>query len=279
MKKVAIIGYGYVGKAMGLIFPDALIYDPFYDKSNTKEEINKECGLVVICVPTPPVGMKGEQRVEEDEESFRAVDLSMVENSLEWLTVDLVLIKSTIPPGTTDMLIEKYNKKICFSAEYIGEGNYYTPPKYPDPLDPRKHDFMIIGGDPLVADEIFSYFIPKLGPAKKYHKMTAVEGECVKYFENSWGAMKVTFFNELFEICKAVGASFTSVREGLLLDSRIEQMHTAVFEDKRGFGGKCFPKDLLGIIAQSEKAGYSPDLLKEVWNSNKRFLSKNKENK
>jgi len=53
-------------------------------------------------------------------------------------------------------------------------------------------------------------------------------------------------------------------------------MHTAVFKDKRGFGGKCFPKDLLGIINQTEKKGYSPDLLKEVWESNKRFLTMNK---
>ena len=88
--------------------------------------------------------------------------------------------------------------------------------------------------------------------------------------------MKVTFVNEWFEICKKFGASFNSVREGLLLDSRIEEMHTTVFEHKRGFGGKCYPKDLIGIIAESEKRGYEPKLLKEVWETNKQMLKLNK---
>jgi len=97
--------------------------------------------------------------------------------------------------------------------------------------------------------------------------------------ENTWGATKVIFANEWYEICQRFGASYNTVREGWVLDSRVERMHTAVFPRKRGFGGKCFPKDLLGIIAQSEKAGYEPSLLKQVWNSNKVMLKKNGGNK
>lgn len=277
--KVAIIGYGYVGKAMHKIFPDAYVYDANLSEHQNeilKFQINKECGLAIVCVPTPPKGMSGVQKVNEDENNFLEVDLSIIEDTIAWLEAPLILIKSTIPPGTTDYLIEKYGKRICFSPEFIGEGHYYTPPQYPDPEDPRKHDFMIIGGNKEIADEILTYFIEKLGPAKTYFKCSSKEAECIKYIENTWGAQKVTFANEWHEICKAFGVSFNTVREGWILDSRVEKMHTAVFENKRGFGGKCFPKDLLGIIAASEKVGYEPKLLKEVWESNKRMLKLNK---
>jgi len=305
--KVAIIGYGIVGKGMHKIFPDALIYDPAYPyyeinvsrnidtfkvgpgatimasaspkeikKEVWQKEINDECDLAIVCVPTPPMGMKGKQKVNEDETEFKEVDLSIIHDVFSWLKVPNVLIKSTIPPGTTDYLIKTYDIKthelnICFSPEYMGESKYYTPPKYPDPEDPRQHSFMIIGGHPKGADRILKYFAEKLGPTKFYYKCTALEAELIKYMENTWGAMKVTFGNEWYEICKAFNASYYAVREGWALDNRVEKMHSMAFEDNRGFGGKCYPKDLLGIVAQAEKAGYSPDLLKEVWESNKRF--------
>ena len=281
---VATIGYGYVGKGMRKIFPDALIYDPFYLDSNTKESINLNCGLAVICVPTPPKGMK-EQKVNEDEEVFREVDLSYIEDVLSWLNVPHILIKSTVPPGTTARFDALWQKKfadksntagICMSPEYMGESKYFVPERYPNPTDPRAHEFVIIGGRDVVADEVIKYFAKEMGPTKTYFKCSSTEAECIKYMENTWGAMKVTFMNEWFEVCKSVGASFYSVREGWALDNRVEKNHTMVFEDNRGFAGKCYPKDLLGLIAQAEKNNYEPKLLKEVWESNKRFRKLNK---
>lgn len=274
--KVAIIGNGFVGRGMNKIFKDALVYDVDPSKSNaTLKQINRECGLALICVPTPPVGMD-EQKVNETEKSWRAADISFVEQAIKNLKgVPLLLIKSTVPPGTTDYLRKKYKKKILFSPEYIGESTYYTPPEYPDPLDPIKHGFLIIGGPDKEIDEVLVFFKPILGPATFYYKCKSVEGELIKYMENTWGACKVTFANEWFDICQTFGASFNSVREGWALDGRVEKIHSCVFENKRGFGGKCFPKDLLAIINQSERAGYIPTLLKEVWRTNKRMLKHN----
>ena len=277
-KDVAIIGFGYVGRAMHKIFPDALVYDNGLLNGvhiASTDEINAKCGLAIVCVPTPPMGST-QQKVDDSESNWLGVDISIVEDVIKQLETDVILVKSTVPPGTIDKLREKTGKRICFSPEYIGEGGYYTPPQYPDPTDPRKHDFMIIGGEKKDCEDVLSFFMPKLGPTKKYYLISAIEAELIKYMENTWGAMKVTFVNEWHEICKQFGASYDIVREGWLLDSRVERMHTAVFKDKRGFGGKCFPKDLLGIINQTEKKGYSPDLLKEVWESNKRFLTMNK---
>jgi nucleotide sugar dehydrogenase len=294
-KKIAIIGHGVVGKAMNLIFPDALIYDkkyflnttsssgdfisPFVEDAPelvaTQETINKECELAIICVPTPPIGMKGEQKVNNDEEIFLDVDLSFIEETFQWLKTPLALIKSTIPPGTTDRLNDSCSTEVCFSPEYIGESSYYTPSQYLDPNDPRKHGFVIIGGQEKSAEKVVEFFKEKLGPVCKYFICSAKEAEAIKYLENTFFATKVTFVNEWYEICKALGINFDKIREGWLLDNRVCPMHTAVFKNKRGFSGHCFPKDLMGIVATSEKAGYEPKLLKEIWNTNKRMLQLN----
>lgn len=267
-RQVAIIGYGYVGRGMARIFPEALIYDPYLKdpeiKTATREEINKQAKLAIISVPTPM--KKG-----------GSCDYSIVRESVKWLETPLILIKSTIPPGTTDMLKKKYKKRICMSPEYMGEGKYFVDwTKYPDPVDPRKHSFMIIGGETKDAEEIQHIFQRKLGPDKFYYLVSAKEAEVIKYMENSWGAMKVTFCNEFYEICQALGVSYERVREGWLLDTRVERMHTAVFPDARGFGGKCWPKDISAIVKASEKAGYNPKLIEDILASNEKFKAKNK---
>lgn len=278
--KVAIIGAGFVGQGMRKIFKDALVYDvDMVRRLNSLEEINDECGLALICVPTPPAGMK-EQKVNASEKSWLAADISFVEEAIKNLErVPLILIKSTVPPGTTEYLRKKYKKKILFSPEYIGESTYYTPPEYLDPLDPVKHGFLIVGGPGNEADEVIEFFKQPLGPACKFYKCLPVEAELIKYMVNCWGAVKVTFANEFWDICRTFGASYNSVREGWCLDSRVEKIHTQVFENKRGFGGKCFPKDLMALISQTEKAGYTPGLLKEVWRTNRRMLKHNQKAK
>ncbi len=70
-------------------------------------------------------------------------------------------------------------------------------------------------------------------------------------------------------------ADWYDVWHGWTLDPRMEKMHTAVFRDKRGFGGKCFPKDLNALVRASENAGYEPKLLKQMLDSNEYFLKKN----
>lgn len=262
----AIIGLGYVGNAYRSIFPDAVLYDPYNKeiKSATKDEVNK-CNLAIICVPTPTSG------------DGKNCDTSIVEEIFSWLKVPLVLIKSTVKPGTTTKLQKKYpDIQICFSPEYIGEGNYFIQYwNYPDPHDPKKHDFMIIGGDKEAAGKIEDIFIRKVGPHVKFMRTDSKTAETIKYTENMWIATKVTFVNEMYEVCKALGVDWRDVREGWLLDKRVSPMFSAVFPDKRGFEGKCLPKDTKALIATSEESGYIPDFLKEVLKSNNRIRKEN----
>ena len=108
--QVAIIGNGYVGKAYGKVFPGAVIHDP--GQGLVQQDAVNCCRLAIVCVPTPclPDG---------------SCDTSAVEESVKWIESELMLIKSTVPPGTTRKLKMLHGKRICHSPEYVGEGGYH----------------------------------------------------------------------------------------------------------------------------------------------------------
>jgi len=278
-KHVAVIGFGYVGKAVANFLANKYmvhIYDPFITgdipelknpkikRETEKDAINSACEFAVISVPTPQ-GQDG------------SADLSYIEEVLSWLSAPLIMIKSTVPPGTVKKLKEKTGKRIVFSPEYIGEGNYFIPfwKGYPDPTDMRKHEFMIVGGDRKDTSPALEYFKLIYGAEVKFVQTDSTTAELCKYMENSFLATKVTFCNEFFEIANAFGVDYDELREMWLLDGRIGRSHTAVFKDKRGFSGKCLPKDVSGIVKASEKAGFSPEFLKSALKVNEEFVKKN----
>lgn len=267
-KKVAIVGYGYVGKGIYNFFKDnfeTIFYDPNVPGSAEKKEINK-CDLGIICVPTP-MGDDG------------ACDLSIIEEVLGWLKTPLILIKSTIPPKTTEYLVKKTGKKICFSPEYMGEGGgvpYFIPYwKYPHPTDMKVHSFQIIGGDKKTASAILDFFISVMGPDAKFFITDSTTAELVKYMENAFIATKVLFCNEFYSVAEAFGVEYKELRELWLLDTRMGRMFSAVYPDRRGFSGKCLPKDVNAIVKASEKAGYDPKFIKAVIANNDRIKKGN----
>jgi nucleotide sugar dehydrogenase len=272
MKKIFVVGYGYVGKAVVDMLRshyDVLVYDPLSSSTNNFENVSfvssigdtKDCILSVICVPTP----------QKDDGSC---DVSLVEKAAKELVSPVILIKSTVSPGTTERLKKETQKRIVFSPEYVGESKYYNP--YFN-TDMKAIPFLILGGDEEDCNYVLDLFFPVLGPTKQYFKTRALNAEVTKYMENTFFATKITFVNEMYEICKALGADWYDVREGWLLDPRVERMHTAVFPEKRGFSGKCLPKDSVAIVNASEKAGYLPKFIKQMIESNKEFKNKNKE--
>ena len=254
--KIGIIGMGHVGATMqGLLAAHAELVT--YDAADTQpypHEQLQECDFAIVCVNTPP-GPDG------------VCDISNVQDAIKQLPVDRVLLKSTVAPGTTDLLTDTTGKKICFSPEYVGQSSYFNP----QCNDAAAMPFMIFGGPPDVRRRFIEAFLPVLGPTKTYFQCTAVEAEVIKYMENAFFATKVTFVNEFWHICQAVGADWHSVREGWLLDPRVEPSHTAVFAAAPGFGGKCLPKDTTAIVAAARQAGYDPRLLAQVLASNEMF--------
>lgn len=260
MNKVAIIGNGYVGKAYAKLFPDALIFSRTLEKEGkiTKKDINA-CDLAIVCVPTPML------------EDGRA-DISVVSKVIGWLETDLILIKSTIPPGTTKTYKQITGKRICHSPEYVGEGGYFIPFwLYAHPNEPIYHDFMIIGGDPDDREDILQIFYPVLGATKTYYQVDETTSEFIKYMENAFIGTKVTFINEMSNMAKIFGVNYSQAREGFILDKRVGEMFTIAYKDRKGFDGKCIPKDMNAIVQASKKAGYDPKFLESVLENNKRI--------
>ncbi|MEK7180370.1 MAG: hypothetical protein AAB706_02755 [Patescibacteria group bacterium] len=258
MSKIALIGRGYVGRAYAKLFPDSIFYDRHGDIEKSRKEVNA-CDLAIVAVPT---------KMLED----GSCDVSIVQEVVGWLETPLILIKSTIPPGTTKALKQATGKRICHSPEYVGEGGYYIPFwLYPHPTEPQHHSFMIIGGDPKDREEILDIFYPVLGPTKTYYQVDETTSELIKYFENCAIATKVTLCNEFYNMAQVFDVSYSQVREGFILDERQGKMFTTVYKNRRGFDGKCLPKDLNAIVKASEKAGYNAQFIEDVIKNNERI--------
>jgi len=245
MKNVAIIGYGYVGKAMVDFFQDhynLVVVDIMFNTSDSQlrqnvdkceftNDYNRANGadMVVICLPTP-----------RDDNGF--CDTSIVEEALRTIDSSLFLIKSTVEPGTTERLIKETGKNIVFSPEYCGESKYWSP--YAFDTDVKETPWFTFGGDPEHTEKCVELFIKIVGPTKTYHQTDSTTAELAKYVENTFYAMKVTFCYEIDQICKKLGVDYYKLREAWLLDPRINPMHTAVFsESENPYGGKCVPGD------------------------------------
>jgi len=262
--KIGIVGYGYVGKSFYKFFKnhyDVITYDPsLADNSATKSQIN-ECDLAVICVPTP-------------EKEDGSCDTSIVEEAVKWIDSSIIIINSTVSPGTTDSLNKKYGKKIVFSPEYAGESSYWSPYAFHNSI--IETPFFIFGGDKDVCNQLVNLYLPICGPTKKCVICTSMEAELAKYVENTFYATKVTFFNEIYDICEKSGVTWNTVRELFLLDPRVNPMHTMVLKNNRGFGGKCYPKDLNAFIKYAETLdGVNPTLLKSVKKTNEQIRYNN----
>jgi UDPglucose 6-dehydrogenase len=192
-------------------------------------------------------------------------DISIVEETVEWLETPVIIIRSTIVPGTVDYLTSKYNKRIIFQPEYLGETSLHPY------LDLRKRDFIILGGEKKACDVVAMYMQHLMHADTHFYLTDAKTAELCKYMENSFLGMKVTFCNEFYEMAKALGIDYNELRELWLADKRIGRSHTIVYPDNRGFGGKCLPKDINAIVKKLEEVGYEPKFIKAILENNERI--------
>lgn len=252
MKKnnVGIVGMGHVGSIMKELFEDAVVYDEIKEIGN-REEVNR-CQVAFICVPTP-----------QAEDSH--CDTSIVEYVLEWLDSEVIVLRSTVPVGFTDKYRRKTGKRIVFQPEYYGE-------TYAHPFaNPRNRNWITLGGAEEDTEVVAQLYERVFTSELVIHQVDAKTAELAKYMENSFLATKVTFCNQFYDIAKAMGVSYHKLRETWLLDPRIGRSHTFVYEDDRGFGGSCLPKDLSGIIFQAQEVGVDATLLESVREINAKY--------
>jgi len=242
-REIGIIGAGFVGQSLMKLFGRCVVYDPAKELG-TKDSINR-CRFAFVCVPTP-TGPDGE------------CDTSIVEEAVGWCESELIVIRSTIAPGTTDRLRRQTGKRIIFQPEYIGE-----TPAHPL-LDHQAQGFSVLGGPMEDTGPVADLYKRLYHAAHRFHFCPALVAELAKYMENAFYAVKVTFCNEFHDIARAHGVDYNELREVWLADPRISRDHTFVYPDNRGFSGKCLPKDTSAIIAAACERGFIPRLLESV---------------
>ena len=251
--KIGIIGYGWVGKAMHKLFPDAYIFD--LDRGK-KSEINK-CGVAFICVPTPPT-------------RSGKLDTSIVEECVEWCECPLLVIRSTINPGDCDYWAQKYGRQIVMQPEYLGETTNHPF------SDMTKRQFMILGGKGGNIRKLIELYQTVYNANVTIRQVTALEAEVIKLSENRAIAFKVGQCQELYDVCEKAGVDYYKIREAVYGDDpRFNLWFSFVYSDNRGFNSKCIPKDVYAWCAWAESCGYSPNITKSLLERNELWIKKN----
>jgi UDPglucose 6-dehydrogenase len=237
---ILIIGYGVVGKNMFKEFPESDICDPFQGHCAIPD---KQYDIAFICVPTP-------------KSQSGACDYSIVEQVIkETKNIDVFCIRSTIPPGTTQILKDKYKARLVFSPEYYGETIHNLTVNF---------NFITLGGDKVDCHIVANAFIKKHSAEFKTHYTDSLTAELAKYMENCYLGLIVSFCNEISNICQAVGADYNEVREAFLLDPRAPKSHTFVYDNAKGWKSICLDKDIPGLIAFAEEKGITTNILKAI---------------
>jgi len=263
MKKIGIIGRGFVGSAVEFGFSaqtgsSAVV--KIFDKNpklslHTLHETINDSEFVFVSVPTPS-NVNG------------SINLDVLDNVLADInevndTQNIILIRSTIIPGTTRIFQDKFPKlNLVFNPEFLTERS-------------AKYDFInqsrfILGGDKSNTGEVASLFRWRFGDSIPVIETSFETAELIKYMNNCFFATKVSFLNEMKLLSDKIGSDWDTAIEGFVRDGRIGHSHLSVPgpDGRLGFGGSCFPKDIQAIIDFAESRGIDLSTLRGAWKTN-----------
>ena len=291
--KLCMIGTGYVGLVSGVCFSDLgndvicvdkdlnkiknlkkgiiPIYEPGLDElvlknfknkrlkfsTNLNESVTKS-DIIFICVGTPT------------KKNSSAADLSQVYNVAKEITgsiskFKIIITKSTVPVTTGDEIEKIISKKIpkrLFSVvsnpEFLREGEAIRDFSYPDRV--------VIGTDNKRSIKILkNLYSPLISKGAKYINTSRRAAELIKYASNAFLATKITFINELSNLCEKIGVNVEDISIGMGLDKRIG---SRFLRAGPAYGGSCFPKDTKAIVSTSDRFKTNLSVIKSVIKSN-----------
>lgn len=241
--KLGIIGAnGFVGTAMQKLFPTAL---PF-DIGASQSEINA-CAAVFVCVPTNglPNGM---------------LDMSIVEDVVSKCTCPLIIIRSTLNPGTADYLETLYGRNICVVPEYIGETVAHPL------LDEASRPFLVIGGREENRRKAIEIFMTCYNANIDIRQVSNLTAEAIKLAENRAIGWAVMQSHELYQTCEAAGLDYYEIRQIVYgCDPRFRLFFTFAYPGNLGFhSSRCLRKDIPAFVAWAHSVGYDPVLTQRL---------------
>jgi len=231
--RILIAGYGMVGKAHHELLKerhDIEIYDPALGYKHLKAP-----DAIIVCVSTPP-------------RKDGACEMKNVYEVIESAADVPILIKSTISVEGWDMLVDAFpDKQLAFSPEFLRAASAVE--------DLQNTKLMLLGGAGCRTwREVFHVDIEIAEPRELI---------LAKYARNSFLALKVAFFNQMYDLCDKLDVEYSAVAHYTGMDERIGYSHTYITEE-RGFGGHCFPKDTSAIVRTGERNGVELSLIKQA---------------
>ena len=298
---IGIVGYGFVGQAVAAgLCPvvNVMVYDKDPKKGlfSVKECVEgwaetkvdstldpfqcliRHARIIFVCVPTPMM-KDGSCDISTVEAVVRKLD----DVSVSCSPMPIIVIKSTVPPGTTAKLQESCQwTNLVFNPEFLTEANSQR--------DFAEQDRVILGG---VGGETNSgvgevaVLYRKFGLERQARRVakdavsispgmpiiqgcTSTEAEMIKYLTNCFLATKVSLANEFAQLCEKMEVDWDAVWRLASKDERLGTSHWQVPgpDGKPGFGGSCFPKDLCGMVRFMLGNGVNPTTLDGAWNKN-----------
>ena len=266
--KIGVIGRGFVGSAVQHGFSpnvgcdaEVRVYDKDSNKStHTLEETVNESDFVFLSVPTPS-NRDGSINIDILDDALNNInEVSECRN--------VILVRSTVTPGTTQKLQMKYiDLNLLFNPEYLTERS-------------AKFDFInqsrfIIGSGETTISKMYSenladLFRDRFGESVSILETNYETAEMIKYMNNCFFATKVSFMNEMYKVAEKSNVDWKQAVSGFVTDSRIGHTHLDVPgpDGKFGFGGSCFPKDVRAMIKYAEEIGVDVNVLKGTWETN-----------
>ena len=262
--KIGIVGKGFVGSAVQNGFSpntgcdaEIRVYDKNPSRSlHTLEETVNESDFVFISVPTP-ADIDGKINLTILNDAIN--DINEVSNNKE----TIFLVRSTIVPGTTRKLQQKYpNLRIVFNPEFLTERSAN--------FDFINQTRFILGGNPKSVREVSELFRLRFGHSISIVETNYETAELIKYMNNTFFATKISFLNDMKLLADKCGAIWGHAVEGFVRDGRIGHSHLNVpgHDGKYGFGGSCFPKDIQALIKYGDEIGVDMGVLKAAWETN-----------
>lgn len=258
--RVGIIGVGFVGNAIRQYFNSrpniqTFTYDVNSDLSTCHSiaDLMGSVNLVFVSVPTP-MNVHGDCNTSIVEGVLAEIDAAATPDTI-------VIIKSTIPPRTTDVLQTRFeNLTIIFSPEFLTEANAVEDFALQD---------RILLGTKFFRQDIYNFFAHHF-PNAQIKFCTSRQAELVKYVTNTFLALKVIFANEIYDLADALSIDYPQFIELLKLDTRIGSTHWQVPgpDGKRGYGGTCFPKDTSALLNVAYDNNIDLSLIAAAWNKN-----------
>jgi UDPglucose 6-dehydrogenase len=257
-KRIGIIGNGFVGNAihqgMKNEYPNIMVHDKNPELSKYSfEDVISQCQYIFVCVNTP-MTKEGECYTGIIEEVVQKIhrEKPMCEDRT-------IILKSTVPPGTTENFQEIYNSlKFVFNPEFLTEANSVQ--------DFKEQDRIILGTKYKSAFDDVAALYRAVFPQTPILFVASKEAEMVKYVSNTFLSTKVIYANEINRLCKHLEIDYDTVISAAKYDKRLGDSHWNVPgpDGDYGFGGHCFPKDLNALIFKAEHSGASVPLLKLV---------------